>query len=163
MKQSLTVLVCLAVAVGASAALVAPAQTAPHGSSAQAERLDLAMGLPAFASGYRLSLTRAVIPAGAAFPPHRHPGMQVAFVEAGTLHFTVFRGSVRVFRGRANGSQKLVRTITPGHPGSIAAGEWIVETPELRHQGANTGAARVVILLATLLRADRPAAMPVTP
>jgi hypothetical protein len=163
MKQSLTMLAGLAVAVCACGALVAPAQTAPHASSAQAERVDLATGLPAFAPGYRLSLTRAVIPPGAAFPPHRHPGMQVAFIEAGTLHFTVFRGSVKVFRGSGDGSQKLVRTITPGHPGSIAPGEWIVETPKLRHQGANRGASRVVILLATLLRADRPAAIPVMP
>jgi hypothetical protein len=163
MKQSRTVLAGLAVALGACGALVAPAQTAPPTSTAQPERIDLATGLPRFAPGYRLSLTRAVIPPGAAFPPHRHPGMQVAFIEAGTLRFTVFRGSVKVFRGPADGSQKLVRTITPGHPGSIATGEWIVETPNLRHQGANTGRARVVILLATLLRANQPAAIPVTP
>jgi hypothetical protein len=163
MKQSRTVLALLAVAVGACGALVAPAQTAPRASSAQAERMDLATGLPGFAPGYRLSLTRAVIPPGAAFAPHRHPGMQVALVETGTLRFTVFRGSVKVFRGPADGSQTLVRTITPGHPGSIAPGEWIVETPSLRHRGANRSGTRVVILLATLLRADQPAAIPITP
>jgi mannose-6-phosphate isomerase-like protein (cupin superfamily) len=163
MKHSRTMLGGLAVALAAYLALVASAPTAPRAPSAQAERVDLATGLPAFAPGYRLSLTRAVIPPGAAFPPHRHPGMQVAVIEAGTLRFTVFRGSVKVFRGPADGSQRLVRTITPGHPGSIAPGEWIVETPGLRHQGANTGGARVVILLATLLRADEPAAIPISP
>ena len=163
MKQSRTVPAALAVAVGACAALVAPGRTAPHAPSAQAERIDLATGLPAFAPGYRLSLTRAVIPPGAAFPPHRHPGMQVALVQAGTLRFTVFRGAVKVYRGPADGSQTVVRTITPRHPGTVARGEWIVETPGLRHQGANTGSSRVVILLATLLRADEPAAIPVEP
>jgi hypothetical protein len=163
MTQSRAVLAGLAVAVGACGALVAPAQTAPQASSAQAERVDLATGLPGFAPGYRLSLTRAVIPPGAAFAPHRHPGMQVALIESGTLHFTVFRGSVKVFRGPADESQKPIRTIRPGHPGSIARGEWIVETPSVRHQGANRGAARVVILLATLLRANQPAAIPIAP
>jgi hypothetical protein len=89
--------------------------------------------------------------------------MQVAFIQTGTLRFTVFRGAVKVFRGPADGSQKLVRTITPGHPGSIAEGEWIVESPNLRHQGANRGRTQVVILLATLLRADQPAAIPIMP
>jgi quercetin dioxygenase-like cupin family protein len=163
MKQSRTVLAGLAVAAGACGAAIAAEQTASPATSAQAERVDLATGLPAFAPGYRLSLTRAVIPPGAAFPPHRHPGMQVAFIQAGTLRFTVFRGAVKVFRGPADGSQRLVRTITPRRPGSIAAGEWIVETPGLRHRGANTGDARVVILLATLLRAGEPAAIPITP
>jgi hypothetical protein len=82
-----------------------------------AQRIDLAAGFPSFASEYRLSLTEAVLPPGAAFAPHRHPGMQVAYVEAGTLQFRVFRGSVNVFRGDPGTTQKLVRVLRAGQTG----------------------------------------------
>jgi hypothetical protein len=45
-----------------------------------AQRIDLASGLPGFAPWYRLSLTEATVPPGAGFAPHRHPGMQVAYI-----------------------------------------------------------------------------------
>ena len=128
-----------------------------------AQRIDLAAGLPSFAPGYRLSLTEAVLPPGAAFPPHRHPGMQVAYIKSGTLQFTVFRGSVPVFSGQPGTTQKLIRVLRRGQTGSVRAGEWIIETPSLWHRGANAGRKRVVILLATLLREHEPAAIPVTP
>ncbi len=110
-----------------------------------------------------MSLTEAVLPPGAAFPPHRHPGMQVAYIESGTLKFTVFRGSVKVFRGPPGTTQRLVRVIRAGHTGSIRPGEWIIETPSVWHQGANAGRKRVLILLAALLRDDKPPAIPVKP
>ncbi|MDT5369877.1 MAG: hypothetical protein QOC62_4308, partial [Mycobacterium sp.] len=102
-------------------------------------------------------------PPGGAFAPHRHPGMQVSYIERGTLQFKVFRGAVRVYRGVADGSQKLVRTIRAGHAGSVSHGQWIVENQFLWHQGANVGHTNVVIILATLLRADKPPAIPVMP
>jgi hypothetical protein len=152
------------IAVVAAAACTFPlARTGTASPAAAPQRVEIASGLPAFAHGYRLSLTRAIIPAGTGFPPHRHPGMQVAFVETGALHYKVFRGRVNVYRGVADGSQKLVRTIAAGQSGPIDAGEWIVETPSLWHQGSNSGTQEVDILLATLLRTDKPAAIPVTP
>lgn len=163
MTQSRIAVLIVVTALAASAFLVAIVRAAPHGSTPQAQRIDLAAGLPGFAPGYRLSLTRAIIPAGASFAPHRHPGMQVAYVAAGTLQFTVFRGIVKVYRGSADGSQRIVRRISAGKTGLIHSGEWIVETPAVWHQGANRGTRRVVILLATLLRSDKPAAIPVTP
>ncbi|MFL5862902.1 MAG: cupin domain-containing protein [Solirubrobacteraceae bacterium] len=129
----------------------------------QPRRIDLAAGYPSFARGYRLSLTEAVLPPGAGFPAHRHPGMQVAYVQSGTLQYTVFRGRLKIFRGHPGSSQKLVGVLRAGQTGSIRAGEWIVETPSLHHRGANTGHKRVVILLATLLRSDEPPAIPVAP
>lgn len=132
-------------------------------SPPQPQRIDLAAGYPSFAHGYRLSLTEAVLPPGTGFPPHRHPGMQVAYVRSGTLQYTVFQGKVKIFRGHPGSSQKLVRVLRAGQTGSIKAGEWIIETPTLHHKGANVGHTRVVILLATLLRSNEPPAIPVTP
>jgi hypothetical protein len=143
--------------------LIVAGRRASAGNASMAQRSDLAAGLPNFAPGYRLSLTEAVLPPGAAFPPHRHPGMQVAYIESGTLQFTVFRGRVKVFRGHPGATQKLVQVLRAGRTGSIRAGEWITETSSLWHLGANVGRKRVVILLATLLREDKPPAITVTP
>jgi hypothetical protein len=159
--QVLALLVAIALAAvlgGLVERRIASAASAP-----QAQRIDLAAGYPSFARGYRLSLTEAVLPPGAGFPPHRHPGMQVAYVQSGTLQYTVFQGTVKIFRGHPGSSQKLVRVLRAGQTGSIRAGQWIIETASLHHKGANVGRKRVVILLATLLRSDKPPAIPVTP
>ena len=156
-------LVVVAAGLAAGGLFVGTAAAAAPASPPRAARVDLASGLPAFAPGYRLALTRAIIPAGGAFPPHRHPGMQVAYIQSGTLQFTVFRGAVKVYRGNADGSEQLVRTLTAGQTGSIDHGEWLVETPAVWHRGANRGRKPVVILLATLLRADEAPAIPVKP
>jgi hypothetical protein len=163
MNRLRILLILVAAGLATGGVVVATGQTAPRSSTPKATRVDLAAGMPSFARGYRLSLTRAVIPPGGAFPPHRHPGMQVSYIESGTLQFKVFRGAVRVYHGDPDGSQTLVRTIRAGHSGSIARGQWIVENQFLWHQGANVGRRAVVILLATLLRADKPPAIPVTP
>jgi hypothetical protein len=153
--------IALAAVVGG---VVGAGRAASAASAApQPQRIDLAAGYPGFAHGYRLSLTKAVIPPGSGFAPHRHPGMQVAYVQSGTLQYTVFKGKVKIFRGQPGTSQKLVRVLRAGHTGSIKAGEWIIETPSLHHKGANVGRRRVVILLATLLRSDEPPAIPITP
>jgi hypothetical protein len=128
-----------------------------------ATRVDLAAGLPAHTPGYQLSLTKAIVPPGAAFPPHRHPGWQVAYIESGALQFTLYRGRVRIFRGRPGGAQRLVRVLRADQTGSIKTGQWLVETPSLWHRGANRGRKRVVILMATLLRRGQPPAIPVKP
>ncbi len=144
-------------------AVIEAGRTASAASAPQAQRIDLAAGYPSFARGYRLSLTKAILPPGAAFPPHRHPGMQVAYVESGTLQYTVFQGKVRIFKGQPGSTQKLVRVLRAGQTGSIKTGQWLIETPTVHHQGANVGHRRVVILLAALLRSDEPPAIPVTP
>ena len=128
-----------------------------------AVRIPLATGSPSFAPGRQLSLMRVEVPPGTAFAPHRHPGMQIAYVVSGTLTYRVYRGTVKVYRGRADGTQKLVRTISAGHSGSIEAGDWIVETPGLWHSGGNEGNQPVTILTAALLSSKLPVAIPVKP
>jgi mannose-6-phosphate isomerase-like protein (cupin superfamily) len=128
-----------------------------------AVRIPLATGFPSFAPGRQLTLMRVEVPPGTAFAPHRHPGMQVAYVVSGTLTYRVYRGAVKVYRGPADGTQKLVRTISAGHSGSIEAGDWIVETPSLWHSGGNEGKKPVTILTAALLSSKLPIAIPVKP
>jgi hypothetical protein len=148
---------------GVVGALVEAGRPASAAGVPQAKRIDLAAGYPSFARGYRLSLTKAILPPGSGFAPHRHPGMQVAYVESGTLQYVVYRGMVKIFRGQPGPSQKLVRVLHAGQTGSIKTGQWIIETPGLHHKGANVGHRRVVILVAALLRSDEPPAIPVTP
>jgi hypothetical protein len=157
---ALLVAIPLAAVVGG---LVEARRAASAASAPQPQRIDLAAGYPSFAHGYRLSLTEAVLQPGTGFPPHRHPGMQVAYVQSGTLQYTVFQGTVKIFRGHPGSSQELVRVLRAGQTGSIKTGQWIIETPSLHHKGANTGRKRVIILLATLLRSNQPPAIPVTP
>jgi hypothetical protein len=157
---ALLVAIPLAAVVGG---LVESKRVASAASAPQPQRIDLAAGYPTFARGYRLSLTEAVLPPGSGFPPHRHPGMQVAYVQSGTLRYTVFQGRVKIFRGHPGSSQRLVRVLHAGQTGSIKEAEWIIETPSLHHKGANVGHRRVIILLATLLRSNEPPAIPVTP
>ena len=73
------------------------------------------------------------------------------------------RGSSKVYRGPADGSQTLVRTISAGQAGSIGPGEWLVETPSVWHAGGNRGTKPVEILLAALLSSKQPVAIPVKP
>jgi quercetin dioxygenase-like cupin family protein len=160
----LQILLSLAtIALATAAGLVAADRGRSASTPPAPQRFDLAAGFPSFAKGYQLSLTTAVIPPGAGFPPHRHPGMQVSYIESGTLQFTVYRGHVDVYTGTPGTSQKLVRVLRAGQTGYIKAGQWIVETPSLWHRGANIGHKRVLIRLATLLRRGQPAAIPVNP
>jgi quercetin dioxygenase-like cupin family protein len=116
---------------------------------------------PIGAPGRTLGLARVVIPPGARLPLHRHEGTQVAYVQSGTLSYTVVRGAVAVMRGSADARPAPVRRITAGQTASIRAGQWLVEEPADIHRAANRGSAPVVVLLATLLRTGAPPATPV--
>jgi CRP-like cAMP-binding protein len=90
---------------------------------------------------------------------HFHEGTQVSYIDQGVLSYTVKTGSVRVMKGLADQSPRLVRTIRAGQTGTITAGEWIVEQPTVHHTAM--AKVRVVVLLATLLRNGAPPATPV--
>jgi hypothetical protein len=57
-------------------------------------------------------------------------------------------------------AQAGVRKINGGQTGRIKAGQWIVEQPSTIHQAANKGETRIVIYLATLLKAGAPPSTP---
>jgi quercetin dioxygenase-like cupin family protein len=116
---------------------------------------------PAGAKGRTLALSRVTIPPRTALALHRHPGNQIAYIQRGTLTYTVRSGVVSVYRGPADGSARLVRKVRPGQTGVVRRGEWVVERPGDVHFGANRGSGRVVILLATLFRKGAPASIEV--
>lgn len=109
-----------------------------------------------------LVLSRVVVEPGAKLALHHHLGTQVAHIEAGTLTYTVKRGSVVVRKGESDQRPQTVRSIKAGQTGQIRAGQWIVEQPSDIHQAANRGSTPVVIYIATLLEAGAPQATPVT-
>jgi hypothetical protein len=129
------------------------------GSAPAAKRQELAAHEnPIGARGRTLALSRVTIPTGVRLPLHFHEGTQVSYIDQGVLSYTVKTGSVRVMKGLADQSPRLVRTIRAGQTGTITAGEWIVEQPTVHHTAM--AKVRVVVLLATLLRNGAPPATP---
>ena len=116
---------------------------------------------PAGAPGRTLALSRVTIPAHTRLGLHRHPGTQIAYVQKGTLTYTVRTGVVTVYRGAADQDPQVVRRIGPGQTGPVNAGEWVAERPSDVHFGANDGDGTVRILLATLFKTGRPPSIPV--
>jgi quercetin dioxygenase-like cupin family protein len=130
--------------------------------SPQATRTVLAQAVdPPGAGGRTLGLARVTIPAHTRLGLHRHPGVQLAYVQRGRLTYTVKRGVVNVYRGAADHNPRVVRRIAAGATGSVNAGEWVIERPRVVHFGANKGNCRVVILLTTLFKNGSPASIPV--
>jgi hypothetical protein len=82
--------------------------------------------------------------------------------DAGTLTYTVRRGSAVVRKGESDQSPRTVRTIGAGETAPIRTGQWIVEQPSDIHEAANRGSAPVVLYISTLLKTGAPAATPVT-
>jgi quercetin dioxygenase-like cupin family protein len=144
--------------VTAGHAMVADAQS---GRAPTREALAQVVKPPG-APGRTLGLSRVTIPAHTALAPHRHPGDQIAFIERGTLTYTVRTGVVRIYRGAADASPRLVDTIRSGETGRVPAGDWVVERQGDVHFGANRGERPVVILLATLFTTGSPPSIPVT-
>ncbi len=110
--------------------------------------------------GKTLGLSKVVIAPHSALALHRHPGTQVAYIDAGKLSYTVRDGSVEVMAGVPGVNQSVVRRIGPGQTGTISAGEWIVERPTVVHFGANKTNFPVIIFLATLFKTGSPASIP---
>ena len=106
-------------------------------------------------------LSRVEVEPGAKLALHHHLGTQVANIEAGTLTYTVRRGSIVVRKGESDQNPQTVRTIEAGQTGRIRSGQWIVEQPSDIHEAANFGATPVVIYIATLLKTGAPPATPV--
>ena len=107
-------------------------------------------------------LSRVEVEPGAKLALHHHLGTQIAHVEAGTLTYTVRRGSAVVRKGESDQNPRTVRTIKAGQTAPIRSGQWIVEQPSDIHEAANRGSAPVVLYISTLLKTGAPAATPVT-
>ena len=151
--------VCISAVDGARGEDVAPA-VAQAGDAPSAERLPLAESTKVKgASGRTLGLSKVTIPVGGQIALHHHKGTQAAFIQSGTLTYTVKSGSVTVMKGPADRATVL-RKIKSGQTGKIGAGQWIVEQPSTIHRAANKGSSKVVIFLVTLLRSGAPPSTP---
>lgn len=142
--------------LGVSPASIGPGSAVPPGSIPPVVREILAAGNPSAAPEANLELVRYTIQPGTRLATHRHPGMQLALIEAGTLTYTVVQGTVTVHEPGGG-----TRSIAAGETGRIEAGEWIAEHEGVVHYGENAGPAVVVILASSLLQADEPPAIPV--
>jgi quercetin dioxygenase-like cupin family protein len=156
----------LALLVGAvllpATAAVAYAAAVAHQPPAAATRTVLAQAVdPAGSRGRTLALSRVTIPAHTRLGLHRHAGTQIAYVQRGTLTYTVRKGVVNVYRGAGDQNPSVVRRVAAGRTGTVRAGEWVIERPRVVHFGANEGDRPVLILLATLFRNGAPASIPV--
>src|SRR4051812_46013839 len=143
-----------------AAASAAGALTTAGGAPTATRHALASVNNPIGAKGRMLGLSEVLIPAGAVIPLHHHTGTQVAYIDAGTLTYTVKTGSVPVYKGAADGTQKLVRRITAGHTGRISQGQWLVEQPSVVHTAANRGNGTVQIHLANLLPNGDPPSVP---
>src|SRR4051794_5470793 len=148
--------IVLAAASGAFAAAKAHKSAAPVSRAALGQQVN-----PAGARGRTLGLSRVRIAPAARIALHRHPGTQVAYIQRGTLTYSVRTGSVNVMRGAADESPRLVRKIRPGQTRKIRTGQWIVEKPGTIHRARNDGGVPVEILLATLFTNGSPPSIPV--
>src|SRR6476659_1173090 len=128
-RLALTILALLATAAVAYTAGAAQRQTSP---TAVRDALAQAVS-PSGARGQTLGLSRVVIPPNAQLALHVHPGTQIAYIDKGTLTYTVRTGAVNVYRGQADKDPRLVRRITAGHTAKIRAGQWVIEKPHVQH------------------------------
>jgi quercetin dioxygenase-like cupin family protein len=146
--------------VGLLAAGVLVGHVIAQSGGASAVRTPLAQSTKVKgAAGRTLGLSRVTIPVGGKIALHHHQGTQVAYIQSGVLTYTVKSGGVRVMTGPAD-HPTVVRKINGGQTGRINAGEWIVEQPSTIHQAANRGKTKIVIYLATLLKAGAPPSTP---
>jgi mannose-6-phosphate isomerase-like protein (cupin superfamily) len=123
----------------------------------------LQAGMPAAAPGQVLELVRYTIAPGTRLPAHTHPGMQAAYVESGTLAYTVLVGEVEIRRAGTAGTPGPVEVLRPGREALIYPGDGFVEAPGLVHFGRNPGPGPLVILVASLFEAGQPPSHPWTP
>jgi quercetin dioxygenase-like cupin family protein len=152
-------LVLTAAASAYAATTLRGAKDAPVVRTALAQDVD-----PAGARGQTLGLSRVTVEPGAELALHRHPGTQIAYIQRGTLTYWVVRGrpvEVRSGSPEASGGARLIRRIAAGQSGKVRAGQWVVELPGTIHHAANRGDVEIEILIASLFKDGKPAAIPV--
>jgi quercetin dioxygenase-like cupin family protein len=155
-----------AAVVTAFAALVAAAAggvyAAASGAAAAPTAVRIALAAannPIGAKGRTLGLSKVTIPGGVHLALHHHSGTQVAYIARGALTYSVKSGSVKVMKGAADGTPKVMVHISAGHTGIIHAGEWIIEQPTTIHSATNKTSTPVVVYLATLFPIGSPPAI----
>ncbi len=148
-------------ALGLSGAPVTFAQdaTPTAAPSTVVVRTVLSQGEPASAPGHILQLVRFDIPAHTKLAVHTHPGTQSAFLQSGSLTYTVVEnGTVAIKRaGAMTGTPVAAEILSPGQTTVFNAGDSWTETEGMVHFAENAGDEPVVILVASLFTDGAPA------
>lgn len=118
-------------------------------------------GYPEVAPGTELALTRVVIPAGAIVPPHFHPGLQLIYVESGTVHYTVVSGELPYTKAGTDGAAGIEGIQGPGEEMEFGPGDRFVEFPGMVHSAVNRGDGPAVVLAASLFQDALPSTIPI--
>ena len=130
---------------------ITPGTVAQEATPAAGELVPelLGHGLPSAAPGYDLSLYRVTFGAGAAVPPHTHPGASVVYVETGTFAFTPLEGEARLVRAGAT-PEAEGEPLAHGTEVVLEAGDALFFPGEHGDSGRNAGDGPLVLLLANL-------------
>ena len=108
---------------------------------------------PLSAPGETLELVQYIIPAGAALPVHKHPGVQMATVESGTLTYhVVSHGSATVTR--SDGREDV---LGPDEMTTFTVGDSWVEPAGMVHYAENCTMQAVILISTSLLDEHEPA------
>lgn len=137
--------------VAPQAAFAEDAEATPVNPHAAVVREVINEGHPEAAPGQVLQLVRYYIPPNVSLPMHIHPGMQVAYVESGTLTYSVVEGSAMFIR--ADGE---VGELNAGETTDFNIGDSVVEAQGMVHYGENKTDKPVILLVASLFEADVP-------
>lgn len=148
-------LLMLAVILGQIAAQETPVEATA--TPAAVVREVLSRGVPVAGGGDALELVRYTIPPDMTLPAHTHPGMQVAWIESGTLYYAVVRGGVPLHRDGDLEAPPEIITPVSGEV-AIEAGDAFVEPEGVEHFG-RSGSEPVVILVASLFDPEQPPAL----
>jgi len=108
---------------------------------------------PLSAPGETLELVQYIIPAGAVLPVHKHPGVQMATVESGTLTYHVVSHGDAIVT-RANGHEEV---IGPDEVTTFTVGDSWVEPVGMVHYAENRTAQPVILISTSLLDEHEPA------
>lgn len=127
------------------------AEATPVNPHAAVVREVIEEGDPEAAPGQVLQLVRYYIPPNISLPTHIHPGMQVAYVESGTLTYTVVEGTATFTRADGTTGE-----LNAGETTDFNIGDSVVEAQGMIHFGENKTDKPVILLVASLFEADVP-------
>ena len=157
LQRLLASLVLIVVVVAGVVIEPGRAQDAATPTVAPVVREVLGDGEPVAAPGQSLELVRFTIAPGTTLPAHTHPGMQVAWLEAGELEYTVITGEAPITRaGATPGTPGPNETLGEGQTTTFLPGDSWAEPEGVVHFGRNAGTEPVVILVASLFTTGAP-------
>ncbi len=130
-------------------------------STTQTTREVLNNGIPEVVPGYELVLARVVIPPGSIVPAHMHPGMQLIYIDSGSIHYTVVSGELPFTKLGEDGISDEEEILFAGEETEFKAGDRFVEMEGMVHIAENRGDLPAVILASSLFAEDLPASIAV--